>query len=297
ALCGSSARKLKQLDANLLAGRAINRAFFPLVCAELPRLPVTDDVLRWGLLPEVRSDLVSAADILEAYAANYLREQIQQEVLTKDLASFARFLRVAGLLNGQVVTVTNIARESAVVRPTVQRYFDVLVDTLIGVWLPARQPRIKVCESAYPRFYLFDCGVVRAVCGRLRALLHKSERGPALETLMLHEIRAHLAHHAVGGELSHYRTAARVEMDFIWQGPERAVGIEVKAARVCRRSDGAALLDLLERNVIQAAVAVYGGDHPLKDGAARVWPSSPPCLAASQVVYDRLSTSRRRFRS
>jgi predicted AAA+ superfamily ATPase len=35
ALSGSSARKLKRLDVNLLAGRAINRQFFPLTAAEL----------------------------------------------------------------------------------------------------------------------------------------------------------------------------------------------------------------------------------------------------------------------
>src|SRR5687768_4709691 len=34
ALSGSSARKLKRLDANMLAGRVINRAFFPLTLGE-----------------------------------------------------------------------------------------------------------------------------------------------------------------------------------------------------------------------------------------------------------------------
>jgi len=34
ALSGSSARKLRRLDVNLLAGRAINRRFFPLTAAE-----------------------------------------------------------------------------------------------------------------------------------------------------------------------------------------------------------------------------------------------------------------------
>jgi predicted AAA+ superfamily ATPase len=35
ALSGSSARKLKRMDVNLLAGRAINRQFFPLTADEL----------------------------------------------------------------------------------------------------------------------------------------------------------------------------------------------------------------------------------------------------------------------
>ena len=272
ALCGSSARKLKRMDANLLAGRVINRSFFPLVWAEEGGAVPVDDILRFGLLPAVRQDPAAAVDILDAYAANYLREEIQQEALTRDLASFARFLGVAALLNGQVVNVSNIARESSVARPTVQRYFDVLVDTLIGQWLPAWQPRLKVRERAHPKFYLFDCGVVRAAAGRLREPLHDSERGAALETWMLHEIRAHLANTGVGGALSYYRTSAGVEVDFAWTAPRRAVGIEVKAARRWRRDDGNALRELHERRVIHTAVAVYGGEHAQQDGPVTVLP-------------------------
>lgn len=272
ALCGSSARKLKRMDANLLAGRVVNRSFFPLVWAELAGGVAVEDVLRFGLLPGVRSEPDAAVDILEAYAANYLREEVQQEALTRDLASFSRFLRVAALMNGQVVNVSNIARESAVPRPTVQRYFDVLADTLIGHWLPAWQPRAKVRESAHPKFYLFDCGVARAAAGRLRAPVHESERGPALETWVLHELRAHLAYADVGGDLAYYRTPSGVEVDFIWTGPEHAVGIEVKASAHWRRADGAALADLHARKVIRKAFAVYGGEHPLRDGPVHVLP-------------------------
>lgn len=40
AMAASSARKLRRGDANLLAGRAINRQFYPLVAAELVRPPI-----------------------------------------------------------------------------------------------------------------------------------------------------------------------------------------------------------------------------------------------------------------
>jgi predicted AAA+ superfamily ATPase len=272
ALCGSSARKLKRLDANLLAGRVINRSFFPLVHSELGQDIPTSDVLRFGLLPDVRNEPRAATDILEAYAANYLREEVQQEALTRDLAAFSRFLRVAGLLSGQVVNVTNIASESAVARPTVQRYFEVLVDTLIGVWLRAWQPRLKVREVAHPKFYFFDCGVARAAAGRLRAPLHDSERGPLLETWMLHELRAHLAFTNIGGDLSYYRTPSGVEVDFIWTGPKHSVGIEVKSSEVWRRGFGSALRELHDRKVIRRAVGVYEGEHAQKDGPVEILP-------------------------
>ncbi len=272
ALCGSSARKLKRLDANLLAGRVINRSFLPLVHSELRQGISSSEVMRFGLLPDVRNEPRAAVDILEAYAANYLREEVQQEALTKDLAAFSRFLRIAGMLNGQVVNVTNIASESAVARPTVQRYFEVLVDTLIGVWLRAWQPRLKVREVTHPKFYFFDCGVARAAAGRLRAPLHDSERGPLLETWVLHELRAHLSFTNAGGDLSYYRTPSGVEVDFIWTGPKHSVGIEVKSSQTWRSSFGAPLRELHARKVIRHAVGVYDGEHAQKDGPVEVLP-------------------------
>ena len=125
ALSGSSARKLKRLDVDLLAGRVINRQFFPLTAAELRYDIDPGAVLRLGLLPQVQSDPKYAVDTLDVYVSNYLREEIQQEALVRRLDSFARFLQVAALMNGQVANVAGIARDAAVARPTVQGYFDI----------------------------------------------------------------------------------------------------------------------------------------------------------------------------
>src|SRR5207237_1031112 len=170
-----------------------NRKFFPLTAAELNFDFDPDRVLRFGLLPQIQSDPDFAVDALEAYVSNYLREEVQQEALVRRLDSFARFLQVAALMNGQVANVTGIARDAAVARPTVQGYFETLMDTLIGFWLPAWQRRAKVKEAASPKFYLFDPGVARGLAGRLREPLESGERGPLLETWALHELRAAIA--------------------------------------------------------------------------------------------------------
>ena len=187
ALTGSSARKLKRGEANLLAGRAVNRRFFPLTAAELGDVFAIEDALRFGTLPAVASERAETdkVDILEAYAENYLTQEIRQEALVKSLESFTRFLDVAAQMNGQVTSVAGIARDAGVARPTVQRYFEILVDTLVGTWLPAWRPRAKVKEVAHPKFYFFDPGVVRALAGRLREPVGAEERGHLLETYVL----------------------------------------------------------------------------------------------------------------
>jgi predicted AAA+ superfamily ATPase len=249
ALSGSSARRLKRADANLLAGRAINRQFFPLTAAELNRDFDIDQVLRFGLLT-----------------------QIQQEALVRNLDSFARFLETAALMNGQVANVASLARDAAVARPTVQGYFATLVDTLIGFWLPAWRKRIKVKEVASPKFYLFDPGVARALAGRSREPLDSAERGFLLETWILHELRAAMSLHDTGGHLWYWRTPSGSEVDFIWARGTRAIGIEVKASAIWRKEHGAALKSLIEAGALQTGYGVYTGTLELKDGPLRVLP-------------------------
>lgn len=107
-----------------------------------------------GLLPGIVSRPHVANDMLEAYVATYLKEEIRQEALVKDIASFTRFLRVASIRNGQLLSFSSVAREAGVARTTVERYFEILVDTLVAILVPAWQPRAKVREVAQPKFYL-----------------------------------------------------------------------------------------------------------------------------------------------
>jgi len=232
-----------------------------------------DAILRFGCLPGVCAEHEAARiDVLEAYAENYLTQEIRHEALAKNLESFTRFLEVAALVNAQVTNVAGIARDAGVARPTVQGYFEILVDTLVGSWLPAWRPRAKVKELAHPKFYFFDTGAVRALGGRLREPLGDEERGRLLETYVLHELRAHLNRSGCGGRLSYWRTPAGSEVDFVWTRAARAVGVEVKASQRWRRGDGAALSELHREKRIRRAFGVYLGRERLRDGPVLVLP-------------------------
>jgi uncharacterized protein len=272
ALSGSSARKLRRADVDLLAGRVIERRMFPLTSKELGFAVDPSQLLSIGMLPPIHQKPELAVDLLEAYAGTYLREEIRQEALVKDLGSFSRFLKIAAMVNGQVVNVAGIARDSGIARSTVQRYFDTLVDTLVGVWVPGWQPRAKVRESSRAKFYFFDTGVVRTLANRSRDPLTDLEKGPLLETLVLHELRSAAAYLNTGGELSYWRTPAGVEIDFIWARSDTAVAVEVKGASSWRREDSAPMRRALEEKMIARAIGVYLGDRSLRFGEVRVFP-------------------------
>jgi predicted AAA+ superfamily ATPase len=235
ALCGSSARKLRRGGANLLAGRALTLAMEGFSSQELGNRFDLEFALNWGSLPFVWNEQENAADILAAYVNTYLREELQAEGIIRNVPPFIRFLSVAGLLNAQVVNAQNISREAAVARSTVDNYFGVLIDTLVGHFLPAWRPGLKVREAAQPKFYWFDPGVARASAGLLRDPADRIWQGTALETMIYHELRVYNEISRKQRPLYYYRTPSGVEVDFIIEtasrrpkSSPRVVAIEVK---------------------------------------------------------------------
>ena len=230
ALTGSSARKLKRGQANLLAGRALIRELYPLVWPEFREVDLDWDVIfRFGCLPQVLLEEEDRLEILDAYTGTYLREEIKEEALTRNVESFTRFLEIAGLANAQVTNLSNISRDAGIPRATVGNYFDVLQDTLIGRFLPTWTPKARIKEVSHPKFYFFDCGVLRSVQGRLHDTLGDEERGKLLETYLFNELLAYRSYQKCGGEFSFWRTADGLEVDFIWRRSKSLVGLEVKS--------------------------------------------------------------------
>src|SRR5512139_1207166 len=96
-LTGSSARKLKYGQANLLPGRIFTYQLGPLSLSELGSQFDLRKALRKGLLPGIylEKDHETWTKLLRSYAATYLKEEIQAEALTRNLEGFSRFFDVA----------------------------------------------------------------------------------------------------------------------------------------------------------------------------------------------------------
>ncbi len=270
ALCGSSARKLRRGGADLLAGRALTLSMEGFSAAEIGIQFDLNFALDWGLLPFVHNEPELAADILAAYVNTYLKEEISAEGLIRSVPPFVRFLAVAGQKNGQAVNAQNIAREAAVPRSTVDTYFAILIDTLIGHFLPPWRPRLKVRETAQSKFFWFDSGVARAAAGLHRSPADRSWQGAALETLVYHELRVYNEVSRRQCPLSYYRTAAGVEVDFIIEtshrrpgSPPHVVAIECKRAERWDTTWNKAMLALAATPGVQVdrMIGVYAGER------------------------------------
>jgi len=237
-LCGSSARKLKRGQANLLGGRAWRYELFPLVTSELERFDLLR-ALNQGLIPDHYLQ-ENAKKSLQAYVQDYLKEEVFAEGLTRNIPAFSRFFDSMGYSHGEVTNYSNIARDCGVDSKTVKEYYQILVDTLMGmVVMPFQRRQNRQVITKASKFYLFDVGVAGAVVKRRIQEERGDAFGKAFEHFILMELAAHRSYHEAGYPIQFWRTKTGLEVDFILG--EGEVAIEVKGTS---RVDTRALLPL-----------------------------------------------------
>lgn len=224
-LCGSSARKLKRRGKNTLGGRALPVYLYPFVSAELDDFDI-DRAVNYGMLPP-HYLAKNPSRLLSAYIQVYLKEEIKEEALVRNLNSFQRFLEIAALTNGEMINNNNIAQDCGVSATTVSSYFDILEDTLIGYRIPAFRKVMKRRLMQAPRFYYFDVGVANHLLHRKEMVRGTEEYGHAFEHLVIQELYAYLKYNHSEEQLSYWRTYTGIEVDAVI-GDAR-VAIEIKS--------------------------------------------------------------------
>ncbi len=243
-LSGSSARKLKRQGVNLLAGRAILKRLFPLTYPEIRNLFTLEKILQFGSLPSgFQKTEALQIQTLKTYTELYLKEEIQAEGLVRNLGGFSRFLEVAAQSMAEVVNYTKIGRDCNLPARSVQGYFEILEDTLIGFCLPPWSESIRKQLSTHPKFYFFDGGVACALLSRLRDPLDPTLRGHLFEQWILGEVRARIEYS--GSELKphFWRTLDGKEVDILLaHGKIPKLAIECKSHKQISDGDLESLL-------------------------------------------------------
>ena len=227
ALCGSSARKVKRGHANLLGGRAIRYELLGLVSSELSSDFDLNRFLNTGYLPRIFFS-GQPRRLLNAYVANYLKEEIAAEGLVRNLPAFSNFLNLASLSDSETVNFSTIARDCGVSSQTVKEYFQILEDTLLGRWLPSfrKRPKRRVAQS--PKFYSSDVGIVNILAKRGTVQPGSELYGKAFENWCFHELNAYNIYSEAYAELSFWKLASGIEVDFVVNDME--IALEVKSS-------------------------------------------------------------------
>ncbi|MBI4646968.1 MAG: ATP-binding protein [Bacteroidia bacterium] len=267
-LCGSSPRKIIRTGANLLGGRALRFELFPLVYPEIPDFDLFR-ALSHGMLP--RHYMASKpAGMHRSYIGDYLKEEIAQEAISRNLHAFSGFLEAAAFSNGEIVNYSNIARDCGVSNYTVKEYFQILTDTLVGKFITSYQKRPKRRVIVAPKFYFFDLCIVNSLLNRKNIQFPSEVFGKAFEQFIFQELVAHRHYSDIHYNISYWRTASQIEVDFILG--DNKVAIEVKGTNQVKSHHLNGLKAFMEEYKVKQAIVVSLDARPRLSGKINILP-------------------------
>ena len=250
-LTGSSARKLKKGQSNLLAGRAWQAQLFPLCWAEIPQFDLIKYLNRGGLPMVYNSNYYQ--EELNSYISLYLREEIQNEVLTRNVQAFAEFLDLIALSNGQEINYDSFSRDLQVSPSTLKNYIEILNDTLLGFLLPGWTKTKKRKAISRSKYYLFDIGVTNTLCRRGKIQAKSELFGRSFEHFILLEMRAYLSYLRKNLSMYYWRSVSQAEVDLI---VDNKVAIEIKSQSLIQDKHLKNLRLLKEEQLIKKYIVV-----------------------------------------
>jgi len=289
-ITGSSARKLKKSDTNLLAGRVLLRNMHPFLLSEMGSLADFRRALSFGLLPLVAlTD--NPMDILNTYISLYIREEVQYEGFTRNIGNFSRFLEAISFSHASVLNVSNVARECEIERKVVENYISILEDILLSSRLKVFTRRAQRALVAHPKFYLFDTGVFRAL--RPKGPLDSPHEidGAALEGLVFQHLKAWNEYMNNPFEFYFWRSRGGIEVDFILYGEPGIYGIEVKNSSRIRPRDLRALNEFKKDYPVSEIMLLYRGTEKLLKDNIVCMPcdtflrSLKPGIALKEIIH------------
>ncbi|MDE0119647.1 MAG: ATP-binding protein [Bdellovibrionales bacterium] len=272
-LTGSSARKIKTQGVNLLGGRAGTKYLYPFIPEELGEDFNLEQALRYGLLPIIWSSY-DRSDKLKDYVGTYLKEEIKAEALVRHLPSFARFLEVAGLYHGQIVNISAIAREAKIDRRSVREFFSILEDTMLGFFLSAYSPKLRLREQKGKKFYFIDPGLARTVKKNFGSISIE-EKGFLFEGLVAQILRTCGEYYNLYDDIYYWSSlgSKQTEVDFLLKRGKELIAIEVKAKADVSSRDYRGLKAIGELSNVKRRIVVYMGKFIRKtEQGFEIWP-------------------------
>ena len=152
---------------------------------------------------------------------------------------FRRFLQVSARNSGKILNYSNIARDTGVDIKTVQAWYGLLEDTLIGFHVDAWHSSIRKQLRQSPKFYFFDTGVTRALSKMLNVIPHPQTGyyGDLFEQMVVCELNARSHYENLDYKLNFILTKTNVEVDLIVERPGKHPAlVEIKSTNQVNES-------------------------------------------------------------
>jgi predicted AAA+ superfamily ATPase len=238
-ILGSASFKLLQ-QSQSLAGRLALVDMAPLLLNEV-HLSFQDIQTLWvrGGFPGSYTAPQDDASWLwrDAFVRHFLHTDLPALGINVEPELMRRFWRMVAHLHGQLFNASSIAASLGVSSPTVTRYLDHLVQSLMLRRLEPFHANLGKRLVKSPKIYVRDSGLLHYLLGmrNVHDLMGHPNTGASWEGFCIEQICNHLP---TGASVSFYRTAAGAELDVVVETGRETTGFEIKFSSAPKVSKG-----------------------------------------------------------
>jgi hypothetical protein len=227
-LTGSQIFPLMKGVSESLAGRVALFEMYPLSWAEIsPNIPDYQTTLYrmvFGFFPEIVSSHDDPGKWIDSYLMTYINRDVRMLRPAIQISSFQRFLRILAARAGQLLNLSEIAKEMGISQPTVKEWLEILEATYVIYLLrPYFSNRTKRFIKS-PKVYFVDTGILSYLLGIQgpEQLAASPFVGHIFENMVVMEALKRTSLLTPRPELYFYRSIGGVEIDLIIeQGHEK----------------------------------------------------------------------------
>jgi predicted AAA+ superfamily ATPase len=279
-ISGSSARKLRRKNINLLAGRAITFRLDPLDIAErksfakdFQSLDSLKDILSYGDMPEVAlltedQKFPLVKNLLRSYVETFLEEEIRMETLIRKIGIFGNFLRLAAEMSGRILSFRELSQDLGVTHHTISSFYEILHDCMIVEKIPPLIPsKSRRRLSKASKYLFFDIGIRNSAAQLItREGVNREEWSQRFEEWTGLSLIRYLRSQNLQGSLYYWRDHNGPELDWVVEYENRWIPVEVKFVENPQQKHTRHLELFLDENKDRASKGflVYLGKRPRK---------------------------------
>jgi predicted AAA+ superfamily ATPase len=173
----------------------------------------------------------------DAFVWQFLHTDLPALGINVEPELMRRFWRMVAHLHGQLFNASSIAASLGVSSPTVTRYLDHLVQSLMLRRLEPFHSNLGKRLVKSPKIYVRDSGLLHYLLGmrNVHDLMGHPNTGASWEGFCIEQICNHLP---TGASVFFYRTAAGAELDVVVETGRETTGFEIKFSSAPKVSKG-----------------------------------------------------------
>ncbi|QQZ28678.1 ATP-binding protein [Thiothrix subterranea] len=202
------------------------------------------DYLEYGAMPAIVDSSVEKSEKrewLQDYIRTYLQRDVRDLGNMRELEPFVRAQKALAALSGQLLNVSELAKQAGISAVTAKRFISYLEISYQAIQLAPWFRNLHKRLSKSPKVHFLDPGIQRVLLNRTGTFT-----GHEFESAVVAEIYKQIKTHALAVDCFHLRTVDGREVDLLLELENGYIAIEVKMSAHVSAADARHLHDLAE---------------------------------------------------